>query len=107
MSAHTPGPWQVYLDTQVTTAPKHHGMHGLLHTRIVDCNRTSQWSGNGPRDEDMANARLIAAAPDLLNALQQVLQAAPEIAINLLPGVQDDWDQLTGVVRAALAKGGV
>jgi hypothetical protein len=91
MSAHTPGPWRFYGDEIV----RH--INGSLGDPTV-CSLVGT-SGNPyaeNENEFMADASLIAAAPDLLSALQSV-QAA--------------WDEnrlLTSdeaaSVRAAIAK---
>jgi len=53
---HTPGPW------------RSHGAGGEIHgnSRVV---ATMTWC-SGMGDEDDANARLVAAAPDMLDALE-------------------------------------
>jgi hypothetical protein len=55
---HTPGPW------------RSHGAGGEIHgnSRIV---ATMCWC-SGMHDEDEANARLVAAAPDMLAALVEL-----------------------------------
>lgn len=67
MSAHTPGPWQAVEDEQHLLSPDQFRIwinaEGL-HVAYVD----------GPRNvERVANARLTAAAPDLLAALQALV----------------------------------
>lgn len=69
MSKHTPGPWTVEPPSDQTphiwiTAPTSSGV-----AKIETCNYDD---GQGERltDEDFANARLIAAAPDMLAALK-------------------------------------
>ncbi len=72
MTEHTPGPWEVSINPdwtphskwavsrEITIRPAGEHPHGLW---IADC-------GLSVNDKDMANARLIAAAPDLLAACQ-------------------------------------
>ena len=92
---HTPGPWVVYLDTKVTTAPKHHGMHGSLHEVIADCSRNSQWTGK--RDEIAeANARLIAAAPELLEACRT--------AFDFIDGIENFNDEAKEAIKELKAE---
>lgn len=55
-SKHTPGPWEVYHNGKCVGAEDGH----ILTTEV---------EGNGA-EEAKANARLIAAAPDLLEALR-------------------------------------
>lgn len=71
---HTPGPWKPYFDeTYGVTGPDKgrvaicmnlRGLHGLVGRR----------SG----EEVAANARLISAAPELLEVLQEVLVLIPD-----------------------------
>lgn len=65
-SEHTPGPWVVYMDG-ARRQIKRDGYYGFLaHVSGVSV---------GPRKAD-ANALLIAAAPDLLDAATAVLDSA-------------------------------
>jgi hypothetical protein len=63
---HTPGPW--IANTFMVVAPngqRHHGTYGGLqvaHTGLV--------GNNKPAEQAIADAKLIAAAPDLLTALE-------------------------------------
>lgn len=88
--SHTPGPWETGgVITRVVVWPN--GWNAPLC--IADCH-----AKNAPKTEAerVANARLIAAAPDLLAALNQVLDASED------NGDMDDidWDG----IRAAIAK---
>lgn len=88
---HTPGPWIYYADLPsaepnwhiVTTANK---MRVLANVHVEPGNLV-----------DQANARLIAAAPDLLIALKQLLSIAED------EGVVGD-DTTIPACRAAIAK---
>lgn len=66
MSAHTPGPWFSgdELWACITTAAGGRGGHLATCTGVV------------PPTEQRANARLMAAAPDLLEALEAVMAIA-------------------------------
>ena len=94
MSKHTPGPWLIEAQNS------HTGAIATVH------NTTDVWveiwsenwivTGMGP-EEQSANARLIAAAPDLLEALKEIIAAADG----------DGWNQLDAsfaTARAAIAK---
>lgn len=76
MNKHTPGPWTHKADMRFSHHTKEHYLAGwnIYHgsIEIVGC--------EGIRDgtEDAANARLIAAAPELLDALKGVLTAHGE-----------------------------
>jgi len=70
MSNHTPGPWLVDDAKRVMTDWTKVG----FLTTIADCNL-----GGGSGDEKRANARLISAAPDLLEAIEMVTSKLPVI----------------------------
>ena len=75
--AHTPGPWHATL----------HQVGDENNVRVADC-----YSLEKGHDTARANARLIAAAPDLLAALEALLLLA------------DPCESAVGVARAAIAK---
>lgn len=66
MSAHTPGPWLIREGDEWT--------HDVVTLEGVNTEGDPMYwtvaSANGRRDEVKANVRLIAAAPDLLEALK-------------------------------------
>ncbi len=68
MSAHTPGPW-VWLEPQKVL--------NSAHGKVIDhaCYE-GMWFAAYDEEINAANARLIAAAPELLEALQGVLRVA-------------------------------
>lgn len=67
MSAkHTPGPWLQWADTNIIIR-LHSGAPRSEDLRICEV------STNTRHDEGAANARLIAAAPELLEALQKLI----------------------------------
>ncbi len=71
MSTHTPGPW------------KRKGMRGLdIHGADHTVARTGNLSL--PEDELQANARLIEAAPDLLEALKGLVGVADTRGVETL-----------------------
>lgn len=69
---HTPGPWWVVADD-----PRDRNFAALVATSTatysIDCTRSG-----ADRHEDMANAHLIAAAPDLLAALEDLRLACAD-----------------------------
>ena len=78
MIAHTPGPWQTF------TLVDHDGPPECDEIQIQgvrynawQCIASCEWSNSGghrpSRSEAHANARLIAAAPELLQTAQQLL----------------------------------
>ena len=94
---HTPGPWSVW---NFNDDPRHVAVGpeagGLAVADIVACNAhgcyTAQTEAQGA-----ANARLIAAAPDLLEALQWAIE---QIEDDLDP----DHQAAIVAARAAIAK---
>lgn len=94
MRKHTPGPWTAHART--VTAPETEDRLGL----------NVQING-GNREDNKANARLIAAAPDLLEALQaatEVLEIlrrghgvqVSEACFPVLNDCRDTIDKATG-----------
>lgn len=90
MSAHTPGPWIVYADIP-STDPEWHIVTTENKLRVLA--NVHIETGNAV---DLANARLIAAAPELLEACKY-------FAADPMP---DDWsiDEVGRRIRAAIAK---
>lgn len=79
---HTPGPWQFYADVP-STDPNWHIVTNASRMRVLA--NVHIEPGN---EVDLANAKLIAAAPELLDALKLAEQwlegwasAEPELAI--------------------------
>jgi hypothetical protein len=85
----TPGPWSV------------HGPYAANHGREWE---VSSLDGHGiwtARCQSEANARLIAAAPELLEALERVIYIRDNL--NGAAAAQA-WDKLDGEARAAIAR---
>lgn len=95
MSAHTPGPWEIgYLDK--------HGQRLVRgqHIEICTC-----WHHSALEKEMEANASLIAAAPDLLAALEDSLDSLEYVA--KVDPVFSGWgvrQQRIAAAKAAVAK---
>lgn len=69
MSAHTPGPWQVF-DWEPFTG----GLRDLTVTTVTGDAIADIVDREGHQAETIANARLIIAAPDLLRAARFTLE---------------------------------
>jgi hypothetical protein len=89
---HTPGPW-------------HHVGDGLVYTELTSnddeaifiCDATEEgWMG--PNDEEKANAQLISAAPELLEALRALM------ALDVKGHALADRLQFSDAGRALLAQ---
>ena len=93
---HTPGPWRMKYDVA-----GHYNVFGPDRTFIVE---VAAHGGSAP---DNANARLIAAAPELLEAclsMTNLLQATIVKYVGNGTILTDaEWDQV-GQARAAIAK---
>ena len=89
---HTPGPWRVEVDTdpEASWERKWPTINAEKY-EVVGCE-----GFYGDYETDMANARLIAAAPDLLEALQRLLNAENDEYLTPI-GVRN-------LARAAIAK---
>lgn len=87
---HTPGPWRIADDSKLDPSIWHH----LPAIEGARGNMVASIAMSGPKG--IANARLIAAAPELLAALQHAL--ATEQAHG------QDWQPWAQAARAAIAK---
>ena len=101
MQTHTPGPWTTY---------NSHGSTILRNWRIGESNSTpgvtkivatvaTEHSGRSP-EEQYANAQLIAAAPELLDALEQAMKGITEIE----EGYFTIGGNAVAIIRAAINK---
>lgn len=85
---HTPGPWQVFNAGHLGCGVTRRYCGDIAHCHGYDTNRS--------RAEELANARLIAAAPDMLAALRDLLA---EVQAGGYPG-----RTALEAARAAIAK---
>jgi len=105
MSAHTPGPW--VLSTVPTSVGSCHkigpfpnGSRTATFACVyADCHRLGIDDANPAAVELAANARLIAAAPDLLAACRRAVCAIAAASVHD-PIWMDDYE----IVSAAIAK---
>lgn len=73
-TSHTPGPWRVFSHSWSDTSILADGFDHSICS--LDINHATEESQEADEALMAANARLIAAAPDLLAALQGVLRVA-------------------------------
>lgn len=108
--AHTPGPWHFRTFHEDGIG----GTNGLYNlTRVYVGSKEAQSSiwiadcGDDTDAERIANARLIAAAPDLLAALKVICKDSTECKCHGEPSTVDgiQWDDIIAA-RAAIAKAG-
>ena len=91
MNKHTPGPWTFYDDSNDGKTNR---------IEIVAIGKTVAHIYHSVPTEDLPNARLIAAAPDLLEALQAIVKSlADQDDEGLIEHAQQMID-----ARAAIAK---
>lgn len=115
---HTPGPWEllgamnnVYSERGIKnasgmTAYENDRWHIAQIGTVTRCKETAQFE-EIPEKELMANARLIAAAPELLEALENLLQYTTEQARQFdgpFDGDDDFYLFHVNAARAAIAK---
>jgi len=97
MSKHTPGPWSTCC---LDRCPHH--VYGSNHDEVIcdllhnepNCYGYDKYSGIVTIDQRQANARLIAAAPDLLEALENL-----ENDDNSIPS--HAWDMMQSAIAKA------
>jgi hypothetical protein len=106
---HTPGPWKVINPAtrkNINNTPQIIAMKGMVPlASIPNASRVVANLHNGPfakiREEINANARLIAAAPDLLDALKKIATGCPPSS-----GEEEViWSEVArNIAEAAIAK---
>ena len=84
MSPHTPGPWKVEQSQEYEST----------YTIVNGPGFLSHWVNPNAEEEEAANARLIAAAPDLLVACRMALNDR----------MYKDWPAIADALMAAIAK---
>ena len=97
MSKHAPGPWMVLDTPESMYAP-----FWIVAKSNVSLAAKMRVASIDDEPEARANARLIAAAPELLEALKQLLRQVDESG----NGDASDfgWPSATHAARAAIAK---
>jgi hypothetical protein len=92
MSGHTPGPWKRNYRRVTPVNAKQDGAEDICHVY-------------GDEDKEIANGNLIAAAPDLLDAVSRfVALHNAEHESESGEYLQSLYDEAIGAARAALAK---
>jgi hypothetical protein len=89
---HTPGPWKLADDLTKDGTPI---VRGGRHNEAVCYSPVNRRVGEkGPSDVEMANARLIAAAPELLDNLQHAVRFFDQLT-------KDDVDRYRAAISRA------
>ena len=99
MSQHTPGPWTIepeHIDDEDGSyhEPVIMANDGMLIVAVIRV-------GTG---QDEANARLIAAAPDLLTALVEIAKGEGRFSCDPLEHASNTIDDMKALALAAIAK---
>lgn len=110
MSKYTPGPWEVHNQTDVFTA------NGAMNAAGVRCDDNDGWlvadcavsitMVDGEEEtletkEQIANARLIAAAPELLDAIEHLIPLMPSDADGYDRAI---WENAKAIIAKATGK---
>lgn len=73
---HTPGPWEISTIDERTIGPiTEHSDKSMRDVGILQMKAVASVEELASHDETDANARLLAAAPDLLSALENMVEA--------------------------------
>jgi len=108
MSAkHTPGPWQRIGNKVFALTPSERQEPGWpTEINRFGCyiQRENREPCGAPDDELEANARLIAAAPELLEALQMLMPQAPNAWAENDPYSVAMWDNAAAAIAKATGK---
>ena len=100
MSAHTPGPWRPeFGNNRASVIAKVEHEVATVHQL-----RSTNAEEDGNRGVMIANAALIAAAPDLLGALELCVAWMPCAEVRSWPPGFRLRDEALAVARAAIAK---
>lgn len=97
---HTPGPWFLHSDGTIRVQQERPGAYAepLCYASPW---REESYQGDDATDETMANGRLMAAAPELLDALRNLLGCG---LANKIDHMDTGGQMAVSKVRAAIAK---
>lgn len=101
----TPGPWAVSKDFELSAKESDLAIYDAQwQTKIcrIESFYTSKFALSPLSDECQANARLIAASPDLLNALEIAIASLNRLACT--PAKEESIQGTLSIARAAIAK---
>lgn len=97
MSKHTPGPWRVDGGVSEYGAPAVYALEDVRGGKRNRMFATVYGGPDTPREETVANARLIALAPEMLEAIERLLWLI-EIELKI------DGQHITAGARSLLAR---
>lgn len=96
----TPGPWKAVSKVILGSGPVAVDLHRMLRWDVVSAYGTVA----AIRDPDEANARLIAAAPDLLACLEELVALVKGECPSLLDETRGGSSLLDDAIATAIAK---
>jgi len=99
-ASHTPGPWVAELGEAYNVRAPHGGIVAQIH----HLKGRYGMEGRVDAQEGAANAQLIAAAPDLISALQSILAIVECGATDDPDEVAADFWAIAKTAKAAIAK---
>jgi hypothetical protein len=97
---HTPGPWDYDMDYIV--APDLAGWHPDIY--IAEIAHSDEEGRIAPPQQQDANRRLIAAAPELLEALDYLLEQTVDMDLKYGIGLSEGEEDARAKALAAIAK---
>lgn len=98
----TPGPWKVWSDDEVYSDS---GGEKLVVVPDSACGRDVYGTDMVSRDESKRNAHLIAAAPDLYEALEEIEEAARQVMEGVMSISSLDVERRKAIAALAKARG--
>jgi hypothetical protein len=98
--SYTPGPWDYDMDFIVASDPS--GVHSDIY--IAEIAYTDDEGRIASPEQQDANRRLIAAAPDLLEALDYLLQQTVDMDLKYGIGLSQGEEDARTKALAAIAK---
>jgi hypothetical protein len=94
---HTPGPWKAHFEEAYFVTGPDLGRVAMM----MNLKGAHGMGGRRSGDESAANARLIAAAPDLLDALQHIQRCIPLGGFAQIHYQSDTWAQIDAAIEKA------
>lgn len=99
MTQHTQGPWEIIWPENKGVSPRIKcDSFGTI------CRLNDIWPTENGYEENLANARLIAAAPELLEALEIITDMLMSCGESFICGIDEDFFEDVCAAQDAIAK---